>query len=137
MNEIENLKLRWPTILWISLTAIISSIGIPLLLKLIEDSNAFQDLKADKPIDNIISILSMPALSIPVFAFALLIASIFLNLFLFKRMNIYFKACNEFGKLFYKTALKLSKISKHPIKVELNKKELIIDYNSLKNNRKI
>ena len=52
-------------------------------------------------------------------------------------MNLYFKACHEFGKLFYKTTLKLSKISKQPVKVQFNSKELTVDYESFKNDKQL
>jgi len=137
MNPADNLKLSKSIKLLLLIGTPIGTILLTLALRLIEDSNIFLGLKRSKPIDAIINLGLSINIGIETILIVIIVLSISLNIFLLKRMRLYFNACHQFGKLFYKATLDLSKITKQPVKVRFNNEEMTVDYKSLKDQEKL
>lgn len=127
MNPIDNFKLPKSIKLLLWIGSPIGAILLALIIDLIKNSNAFQQFKNSNPIDSIINMatsINIPTLPILI---ALTILSLAFNLFLFKRMNLYFKAAEKFGEWFYTVGYKLSKLTGKPVAVKFKKRDFIIN----------
>ena len=127
MNPIDKLKLSKSTKLFLWIGSPIGAILLALIIELIKDSIAFQQLKNIKLIDSIINMITSANLPLLPILIALAILSLTFNVFLFKRMNLYLKAAEKFGELFYTVSYKLSKLTGKPVTVNFSKRDFIIN----------
>ncbi len=137
MDEIKKLRLSWIKCIVLSIATVLSSFCIAAVTALILESDVYKPVRQAKIIDKLVA-MSLPSASvtIPVLVFALLLASVFLNIILYKRMRLYYNAAEKFAELFYGTCLRLSKCLGKPVTLKSNNKNLTIDYTTTKNKEK-
>ncbi len=133
MDDIKKQKLSWPKCIVLAISTALSSFCIAAITALILESDVYKPVREAKLLDKLLA-KSLPSakVTIPVLVFALLLASLFLNIILYKRMRIYYNAAEKFAKSFYAACLKLSKCLGRPVTLKSNNKDLTIDYRTTK-----
>ena len=126
MNPTENLKLKKSTKLLLWILSILGTVLIALMIDLAKDSNLYLALKNSKPIDSLLDAAMSINISSVSTLISLLFLSLFFNLFLLKRMKLYYQAANKFGEWFYLISSKHSRLTGKPVVINFKNKDFTI-----------
>ena len=134
MNPVDDLKLKKSTKLLLWILSIPGAVLIALIIDLVKDSNIYLALKNSKPIDSLLNMVMSVNISSVSILIALLFLSLIYNLFLYKRMSLYFQAAKKFGEWFCGVSTKYAELSGKPVTVKFKEKDLVIDKDFLSKN---
>jgi len=134
MNPVDSLKLKKTTKLVLWVLSIPGAVLIALIIDLAKDSDIYLDLKNSKPIDSLLNMVLSINISSVSILISLLFLSLIYNLFLYKRMSLYFQAAKKFGEWFCGVSTKYAELSGKPVTVKFKENDLEIDKDFLTKN---
>jgi len=126
-NPVEVLKLKKSTKLLLWILGIPGAVLIALIIDLVKDSNVYLALKSSKPIDSLLNMVPSINISTGSILISLLFLSLMYNLFLYKRMSLYYQAAKKFGEWFCGVSTKYAELSGKPVTVKFKEEDLVID----------
>ena len=132
MNLPGNLKLKTSTKLLLWILSIPGVVAVMMINELVKDSSHFLALKQSKPIDALLNAELLANIAPESILIALLFLSLFFNLFLYKRMNLYSMASDQYSELFFNMADIYTKLTSKTVTIRINEYDFIISANSCK-----